>query len=104
MKPLFEKSRHYSGQVEDASIKSSLRQVLEQFYAYIRPTVLVFLDFKGAFDSVDRSVLLNILARQGMLREVFVFTNARTGESIRRALKKATRSLHSSSTSSLMKS
>ena len=29
---------------------------------------MVFLDFKGAFDSVD-SVLLNILARQGMPRK-----------------------------------
>ena len=44
----------------------TLRQVLEQRHMYRRPTILVFLDFKGAFDSVDRSVLLNILAQQGM--------------------------------------
>jgi hypothetical protein len=44
----------------------TLRQVLEQRHTYRRPTILVFLDFKGAFDSVDRSVLLKTLARQGM--------------------------------------
>ena len=40
--------------------------MLEQRHMYRRPKILVFLDFKGAFDSVDRSVLLNILAQQGM--------------------------------------
>ena len=40
----------------------TLCQVLEQRHAYRWPTILVFLDFKGAFDSVDRSVFLNILA------------------------------------------
>jgi len=44
----------------------TLRQVLEQRHEYRRPTILVFLDFKGAFDSVDRSVLLNTLVQQGM--------------------------------------
>ena len=33
---------------------------------YRRPTIAVFLDFKGAFDSVDRSVLFDILALKGM--------------------------------------
>ncbi|KER32506.1 hypothetical protein T265_01386 [Opisthorchis viverrini] len=44
----------------------TLRQVLEQRHMYRRSTILVFLDFQGAFDSVDRSVLLTTLARQGM--------------------------------------
>ena len=33
---------------------------------YRRPTILVFLDLKAAFDSVDRSVLLSTLISQGM--------------------------------------
>jgi hypothetical protein len=44
----------------------TLRQLLEQRHTYRRPTILVFLDFKGAFDSVDRSVLLSTLVHQGM--------------------------------------
>ncbi|KER31724.1 hypothetical protein T265_02092 [Opisthorchis viverrini] len=44
----------------------TLRQVLEQRHTYKRPTILVFLDFRGAFDSVDRSVLIETLAHQGM--------------------------------------
>ena len=47
----------------------TLRQVLEQRHTYKRPTILVFLDFQGAFDSVDRSVLLDTLAHQGMPRK-----------------------------------
>ena len=44
----------------------TLRQLLEQRHVYRRPTIAVFLDFKGAFDSVDRSVLFDILALKGM--------------------------------------
>ncbi|WP_353805836.1 reverse transcriptase domain-containing protein, partial [Acinetobacter baumannii] len=35
-------------------------------HVYKQPTIAVFLDFKGAFDSVDRQVLLDTLARKGM--------------------------------------
>ncbi|KER29169.1 hypothetical protein T265_04173 [Opisthorchis viverrini] len=52
----------------------TLRQVLEQRHTYKRPTILVFLDFRGAFDSVDRSVLLETLAHQGMPRNKFMRT------------------------------
>ena len=34
--------------------------------AYRRPTILVALDFKGGFDSVDRIAVLNVLAQQGI--------------------------------------
>ena len=44
----------------------TLRQILEQRHAYRWPTILVFLDFKGAFDSVDRIALLNVLGQQGI--------------------------------------
>ncbi|WP_353803971.1 reverse transcriptase domain-containing protein, partial [Acinetobacter baumannii] len=44
----------------------TLRQILEQHRVYKQPTIAVSLDFKGAFDSVDRQVLLNTLARKGM--------------------------------------
>ena len=44
----------------------TLRQILEQCHAYRRPTILVFLDFKGAFDSVYRIALLNVLSQQGI--------------------------------------
>ncbi|GAA53057.1 coiled-coil domain-containing protein 108, partial [Clonorchis sinensis] len=49
-------------------------QVLEQRHTYKQPTMLVFLDFQSAFDSVDRSVLLDTLAHQ-----VKRFANATTG-------------------------
>ena len=38
--------------------------MLEQSHEYKRPTVSLFLNFKGAFDSVDRPVLLNTLVQQ----------------------------------------
>ena len=44
----------------------SLRQILEHRHAYRQPTIAVFLDFRGAFDSVDRSSLFEILHRRGM--------------------------------------
>ncbi|CAH8518135.1 unnamed protein product [Dicrocoelium dendriticum] len=44
----------------------TLRQVLEQRHAYRRPTIAVFLDFKSAFNSVDRSIPFEILARKGV--------------------------------------
>ena len=44
----------------------TLRQILEQRHLYRRPTILVFLDLKAAFDSVDRSALLTTLVQQGM--------------------------------------
>ena len=44
----------------------TLRQVLEQRSIYKRETIAVFLDFKGAFDSVDRVALLESLGRRGM--------------------------------------
>ncbi|CAH8560129.1 unnamed protein product [Dicrocoelium dendriticum] len=39
----------------------TLRQVLEQRHAHRRSTIAVFLDFKSAFDSVDRSILFEYL-------------------------------------------
>ena len=44
----------------------TLRQILEQRHLYKRPTILVFLDLKAAFDSVDRSALLTTLVNEGM--------------------------------------
>ena len=44
----------------------TLRQVIEQRHAYRRPTILVFLDLKSAFDSVDRRSLWYILESQGV--------------------------------------
>ena len=44
----------------------TLRQVLEQRHVYRRPTISIFLDFKGAFDSVDRSVLMDTLTHKGV--------------------------------------
>ena len=35
----------------------TLRQLIEMRYEYRRPTVMTFIDFKSAFDSVDRSVM-----------------------------------------------
>lgn len=44
----------------------TLRQVLELRHVYRRPTIAVFLDFKGAFDSVDRYSLMNTLIMKGV--------------------------------------
>ncbi|KER30634.1 hypothetical protein T265_02984 [Opisthorchis viverrini] len=45
-----------------------LHTLLEHRHTCERPTILVFLDFRGAFDSVDRSLLLDTLVHQGMSR------------------------------------
>ncbi|KER27314.1 hypothetical protein T265_05637 [Opisthorchis viverrini] len=47
----------------------TLRQVLEQRHTYKRLTILIFLDFRGVFELVDRSVLLETLAHQEMHRK-----------------------------------
>ncbi|CAH8459438.1 unnamed protein product [Dicrocoelium dendriticum] len=44
----------------------TLRQLLEHRHTYWRPTVIVFLDIKGAFDSVDRCAHWNCLLRKGV--------------------------------------
>ena len=41
----------------------TLRQVLEHRYTFSQSTVVVFLDIKGAFDSVDRSTLVGLLSQ-----------------------------------------
>ncbi|KER23874.1 hypothetical protein T265_08339 [Opisthorchis viverrini] len=54
----------------------TLRQMLKQRYTYKRSTILVFLDIQGAFDSVDRSVLLHTLAHRGMPRKFVNITDS----------------------------
>ncbi|CAE1258644.1 unnamed protein product [Acanthosepion pharaonis] len=44
----------------------SLRRTLEQHWAYQQPTVLCFVDFAAAFDSVDRGSLWRIMEADGM--------------------------------------
>ena len=44
----------------------TLRQTLELRHTYRRPTMVIFLDLKGAFDSVDRHSLLQCLAMKGV--------------------------------------
>jgi hypothetical protein len=44
----------------------TLRQVLEQRHTFQRPTMVVFLDLKSAFDSVDRQVLWQCLSIKGV--------------------------------------
>ena len=44
----------------------TLRQLLEQRHIYRRPTVLLFLDIRAAFDSVDRNALWQCLCRFGV--------------------------------------
>ncbi|CAH8491765.1 unnamed protein product [Dicrocoelium dendriticum] len=56
----FHRSRGY---IENIFI---LRQLLEHRYTYWRPTVVVFLGIKGAFDSVDRCALWNCLLRKSV--------------------------------------
>ena len=44
----------------------TLRQVLEHRHTFRRPTIVVFLDLKAAFDSVDREVLWQCLSVKGV--------------------------------------
>ena len=44
----------------------TLRRILEYRGTYNRPTIAVFLDFKGAFDSVDRMALFTTLIKKGV--------------------------------------
>ena len=44
----------------------TLRRILEHRSVFRRPTVSIFLDFKGAFDSVDRKALFETLLRKGV--------------------------------------
>ena len=56
-------SRLDFGQAAVVLIKFSLRQVLEQHHIHQRLRISIFLDLKGAFHSVDRSTLYNVLER-----------------------------------------
>ncbi|KER29984.1 hypothetical protein T265_03467 [Opisthorchis viverrini] len=51
--------------------ESSIRRIQKKIdvHTYEPPIILVFLDSRGAFDSVDRFVLLETLAHQGMPRK-----------------------------------
>ncbi|CAH8662896.1 unnamed protein product [Schistosoma haematobium] len=44
----------------------AIRQVLEHRHTYRRPTMVVFLDLKAAFDSVDREILWQCLSLKGV--------------------------------------
>ena len=44
----------------------TLRQILEYRHTFRRPTILVFLDLKAAFDSVDRNTLWYCLSQKGV--------------------------------------
>ena len=62
----------------------TLRQILEQRHCYRQPTIAVFLDFKGAFDSVDRNALFSTLLCKGVplkyvnvLRALYAHTSGR---------------------------
>ena len=62
----------------------TLRQLLEHRHSYHRPTIVVFLDIRAAFDSVDREVLWCCLLRHGVpekyvsiLRALYLHTSGR---------------------------
>ncbi|KAH9587822.1 ATP-binding cassette sub- A member 3 [Schistosoma haematobium] len=44
----------------------TLRQMLEHLHTYQRPTIVVFLDIRAAFDSLDRTVLWDCLLKKGV--------------------------------------
>ena len=62
----------------------TLRQILEHRHSYKRPTLVVFLDLKAAFDSVDRTCLWHCLSLKGvpqifinLLKSLYSETRAR---------------------------
>ena len=48
----------------------ALRQILEQRNEYTRKIVMVFIDFKSAFDSIDRSAIWQILEQLGLPQKI----------------------------------
>ncbi|CAH8458083.1 unnamed protein product [Dicrocoelium dendriticum] len=58
----------------------TLRQLLEHHHIYWRPTVVVFLDIKGAFDSVDRHALWDCLLRKGLPEKYLTNVPSSTGQ------------------------
>jgi hypothetical protein len=44
----------------------SASQLIEKYREFNIPTYMEFIDFKKAFDSVDRDKLWNIMARKGI--------------------------------------
>ncbi|KER23508.1 hypothetical protein T265_14632, partial [Opisthorchis viverrini] len=87
----FTTNRHLSvifGQCASAVdiAEEEMRGVAKKCHTYKQPTILLFLDFQSAFDSVDRSVLLDKLAHRGTPRKVrehnkaFLFSHFRTCE------------------------
>ena len=60
----------------------TLRQVLEQRHSFQQLTMVVFLDFKSAFDSVDRQALWQCLTLKGVPSKILfllksLYTNSR---------------------------
>jgi hypothetical protein len=60
----------------------TLRQILEHRHSFQRPTIVVFLDLKAAFDSVDRQVLWQCLSIKGVPSKILsllktLYTNSR---------------------------
>ncbi|CAH8649925.1 unnamed protein product [Dicrocoelium dendriticum] len=62
----------------------TVRQLLEYLHIYWRPTVVVFLDIKGAFDSVDRRALWDSLLRKDVLEKYVNIIRALYARSTRR--------------------
>ncbi|KAH9582360.1 hypothetical protein MS3_00000357 [Schistosoma haematobium] len=48
----------------------TLRQMLEHRHTFQRPTIVVFLDIRAAFDSLDRTVLWYCLLKKGVLEKL----------------------------------
>nr|CAH8860711.1 unnamed protein product [Trichobilharzia regenti] len=54
----------------------TLRQILEHRHTFRRPTIVIFLDLKAAFDSVDRKVLWQCLTVKGVPRKYIALIKA----------------------------
>jgi hypothetical protein len=62
----------------------TLRRILEHRHKFQQPTIACFIDFRAAFDSVDRNALWKIVAADGMptkllnlIKAYYAFTKAR---------------------------
>ena len=52
----------------------TLRQHLEHRNTFHRPTIVMFLDLKAAFDSVDREALFHCMLTQGVPQNTSIFS------------------------------
>ena len=61
-----EQNKQDSGQEDHATIRYSLRQIIEKVTAWQKPVMINFIDFRNAFDCLHRPSMWSILRQYGI--------------------------------------